>query len=270
MEIFFINEHNINQFRKRSFPQVMALGYFDGLHIGHREVIKTAINQAKGRNLPVAVMSFSPHPKVVLSNGKKQVQQLMTLNTKCVKLEEMGVDILYLVKFTKSFAQLSPMQFILDYVQGLGVNHVVAGFDFTFGYLGQGKLSNMSHYTQKQISVTQIEKIDFLDEKISSTAIRNRLNEGVVADLPHLLGHHYSIEAYWNGSEVQQFPCMAPAAGYYRVRVTRNDYQIETNVIVTVNRQVVFSTRLSDGWIGAITIEWLYNLEEMPFEKAQY
>ncbi len=246
------------------------MGYFDGLHIGHRKVIQTAINQAKIEQLPVSVMSFSPHPKVVLSNGEKQVQQLMTLEAKCEKLAEMGVNRLYLVQFTKSFAKLSPEAFILNYVQGLGVKHVVAGFDFTFGYKGQGKLANLTQYTNEPIQLTEVEKVEYCGEKISSTSIRNRLNEGAVADIHHLLGQHYSIDAFWNGSDLkQQFQCMLPAPGSYQVRLTGKQKQLETIMMITTNGHLVIPSRLSSDWYGNIRIEWLSNLEDIQFEQAQ-
>ncbi|MGX9135621.1 FAD synthetase family protein [Rummeliibacillus sp. JY-2-4R] len=270
MEIVFLNEDNIEQFQHQSSRQVLALGYFDGLHIGHRKVIQTAIDQAKIEQIPVSVMSFSPHPKVVLSNGKKQVQQLMTLEAKCEKLAKMGVNRLYLVQFTKSFAKLSPEDFILNYIHGLKVKHIVAGFDFTFGYKGQGTLANIAQYTNVPIQLTEVEKVEFCGEKISSTSIRKRLSEGAVADIQNLLGQHYTIDAYWNGSELkQQFQCMLPAPGSYQVRVTCEQKQLETVVMVTTNRHLVVPSRFPSELYGNIRIEWLNNFENIKFEQAQ-
>ena len=77
METIFITRDNLLNWQSRAVPTVMALGFFDGLHHGHRKVIQTALQKAKEKNLPLSVMSFFPHPKTVLSNGKKQVCYLM-------------------------------------------------------------------------------------------------------------------------------------------------------------------------------------------------
>ena len=114
----------------------MALGFFDGLHQGHRKVIQTALQKAKEKSLPLSVMSFFPDPKTVLSNGKKQVCYLMPLYEKEKMLEQLGVDRFYMVRFDKEFASLSPEQFVFQYLVKLGVLHAVAGFDFSYGSRG--------------------------------------------------------------------------------------------------------------------------------------
>ena len=73
METIFITRDNLLNWQSVATPTVMALGFFDGLHQGHRKVIQTALQKAKEKNLPLSVMSFFPHPKTVISNGKKQV-----------------------------------------------------------------------------------------------------------------------------------------------------------------------------------------------------
>ena len=104
METIYLNRENLAQWQEKAKPCVMALGFFDGLHNGHQEVVKTALKIAKEKNLPVAVMSFFPHPKSVLSDGKIQVDYLMPLSEKEKMLRELGVDLFYIVEFTKEFA----------------------------------------------------------------------------------------------------------------------------------------------------------------------
>ena len=94
METIYINRDNILNWQSVAKPTVMALGFFDGLHQGHRKVIQTALQKAKEKNLPLSVMSFFPHPKTVLSNGKKQVCYLMPISEKEKMLEQLGVDTL--------------------------------------------------------------------------------------------------------------------------------------------------------------------------------
>ncbi len=135
-------ELDVESFSKIETPEasVMALGYFDGVHKGHRAVIQTAIDEAKRRGIKAAVMTFYPHPKEVLGNPEKPMRYLTPLQSKINRLESLGVDVVYAVKFTKQFSQLTPKQFIDCFVVDLNVEHVVAGFDFTYGVKGSGDM----------------------------------------------------------------------------------------------------------------------------------
>ena len=113
METISLNRENLAHWQKKAEPSVMALGFFDGLHNGHCEVIKTALRMAKEKNVTLSVMSFFPHPKTVISNGKKQVCYLMPPSEKEERLQELGVDTFYIVEFDKEFASLSPEQVCL-------------------------------------------------------------------------------------------------------------------------------------------------------------
>ena len=122
METIFITRDNLLNWQSVATPTVMALGFFDGLHQGHRKVIQTALQKAKEKSLPLSVMSFFPHPKTVLSNGKKQVCYLLPISEKEKMLEQLGVDRFYMVRFDKEFASLSPQQFVFQYMVKLGVH----------------------------------------------------------------------------------------------------------------------------------------------------
>jgi len=89
METIFLNRENLAAWQEKARPSVMALGFFDGLHNGHCEVIKTALRKAKEKDVSLAVMSFFPHPKTVLSNGKKRVCYLMPPSEKEERLREL-------------------------------------------------------------------------------------------------------------------------------------------------------------------------------------
>ena len=88
-------------------------------------------------------MSFFPHPKVVISNGKEKVNYLMPISEKEKILKSLGVDTFYIVKFDKTFAQLSPEEFVAEYLTSLGVVHAVAGFDFTYGRRGAWEFESL-------------------------------------------------------------------------------------------------------------------------------
>jgi len=133
----------------------MALGFFDGFHLGHCEVIKTAFQKAKEKEVSLAVMSFFPHPKTVLSNGNKQICYLMPPVEKEKMLEKLGVNTFYLVKFEPKFASISPEEFVANYLNNLGVIHAVAGFDFTYGHKGKGNMERLKRDSFYFIWVTK-------------------------------------------------------------------------------------------------------------------
>ena len=234
METIHLNQGNLAEWQKKAGPNVMALGCFDGLHHGHCAVIKTALQKAKEKQVPLAVMSFFPHPKTVISNGKVHVKYLMPLAEKEAKLREMGVDIYYIVEFNQEFAGLLPEQFVAKYLNGLGVVHAVAGFDFSYGSRGAGNLKRLKQDSGGRIDVTTVAKVEQKGEKISSTCIRERLLNGKVAELPEFLGHYYRTESEWNGETFTLYPYYTlPASGRYEVILKNESGSVHREVIIT-------------------------------------
>ncbi|WP_413301278.1 bifunctional riboflavin kinase/FAD synthetase [Bacillus sp. 1P10SD] len=172
-------------------PLAMALGYFDGVHRGHQQVILEAKRQAEEQGLQSAVMTFDPHPSVVLGKSKKHVQYITPLSDKIKIIEELGIDYLFIVHFTSEFANLLPQEFIDQYVIGLNVKHVVAGFDYSYGRMGKGTMETLPFHSRDQLSYSVVPKLDHGEEKVSSTRIRHLLNEAKVNELPGLLGRYY-------------------------------------------------------------------------------
>ena len=138
MKTIIVNEKNLSIVQQNSERAVMALGFFDGVHKGHQQVILTAKKIAQNKGLKLAVMSFFPHPKTVFSN--EEMDYLMPMEKKAESFRSLGVDLFYIVDFTKSFAALQPKQFIKEYLVGLQVQHAVAGFDYTYGAKGAGTI----------------------------------------------------------------------------------------------------------------------------------
>lgn len=190
MEIIRLSfPYNINN----EFPPLaMALGYFDGVHRGHREVILEAKRQAASKGYHSAVMTFDPHPSVVLGKGRKHVQYITPLKEKISIIDKLGIDYLFIVHFSAEFANLLPQEFIDRYVIALNVHHVVAGFDFTYGRMGKGTMETLPFHSRDQFSHTVVAKFEQENEKVSSTRIRNLLKEGKTEQLPPLLGKFYT------------------------------------------------------------------------------
>ncbi|WP_421384659.1 bifunctional riboflavin kinase/FAD synthetase [Bacillus salacetis] len=188
-----ITVHHPHSFSSEDFPPLsMALGYFDGVHKGHQQVINTAVMEAEKRNLQSAVMTFDPHPSVVLGRKHKHVHYITPLQDKVRLIEELGVDYLFIVRFTSDFANLHPQEYVDQYIINLNVKHVSAGFDFTYGKLGKGNMETLQFHSRDKFTYTTVNKLTDEDEKISSTSIRHSLNEGEAAKVEKLLGRYYT------------------------------------------------------------------------------
>ena len=263
METIYLNRENLLEWQGKAKKNVMALGFFDGLHLGHCEVIKTAFQKAKEKKVSLAVMSFFPHPKTVLSNGKKQVCYLMPPTEKEKMLKKLGVDTFYFVKFDPEFASLSPEEFVANYLNNLGVIHAVAGFDFTYGHKGKGNMERLKIDSGGLIETTMVEKIECRGEKISSTCIRERLLQGKVEEIPDFLGHPYEVKGNWNGEELILQPYYTlPAPGRYVVTVNYESQSIHTEVSVHEHHGKLTLTLLKKmprTMRGSISIKWHYS-----------
>ncbi|WP_017727358.1 bifunctional riboflavin kinase/FAD synthetase [Halalkalibacterium ligniniphilum] len=192
METIFL-QHPLDVKKEQSPPTVMALGYFDGVHIGHQHVIEAGKHEAVKRGIQLAVMTFHPHPKEVLRKESEQMPYITPVEDKIEQMERLGIDRLYFVKFDHAFAQLTPQQFVDQYLIGLHVVHVVAGFDFTYGQLGKGTMETLPFHARNQLTQTTVAKIEREGVKISSTKIRELLEKGEVEKIPFYLGRDYEV-----------------------------------------------------------------------------
>ncbi|WP_416723004.1 bifunctional riboflavin kinase/FAD synthetase [Bacillus stercoris] len=186
--------HPHHLMKEEQAKSVMALGYFDGVHLGHQKVIGTAKEIAEEKGLTLAVMTFHPHPSHVLGRDKEPKDLITPLEDKINQIEQLGTEILYVVKFNEVFASLSPKQFIDQYIIGLNVQHAVAGFDFTYGKYGKGTMETMPADLDGKAECTMVEKLTEQDKKISSSYIRTALQNGDVELANVLLGQPYFIK----------------------------------------------------------------------------
>lgn len=237
LEYIHVTSNNRVQTLLRTKPCVMALGFFDGVHLGHQQVIKEAKRVAVEQELPLVIMSFFPHPKEVLSNGKKIIPYLMPINDKRKIFEELGADCFYLIQFTKEFAGLSPREFVQTYLKDFGAKQVAAGFDFTYGHQGKGNMDTMKNHSDGKIEGIKVEKLEWEGEKISSTLIRNLILAGEMERIASYLGNDYQIEGRIifrkKHVEVVLHPYyLMPASGWYEVTV--NLHQETTTQIAVV------------------------------------
>ncbi|MBB4823885.1 riboflavin kinase/FMN adenylyltransferase [Sporosarcina luteola] len=190
MEIFELDyPHHVTIDRTGEYS--LAIGFFDGLHKGHQQVIGHAVQKAAELGVRSAVMTFNPHPSHLFGDGKDKVGYITPYEEKVKVLDGLGVDVLFIVRFDWELASLSPKQFIDIFIKGLHVKHVTAGFDFTFGSKGVGTMEQMSLLSDGSYGTTVIEKVEDENEKISSTRIRSLLAAGNVEKTAQLLGRPF-------------------------------------------------------------------------------
>lgn len=167
---------------------VAAIGFFDGIHKGHQQLILKAQKLAKQQNRKSAVITFSPHPSVVLKKSKEDVQYLTPLHEKQAILNEMNIDIMYIITFNETLSQLSPKAFVDHFIIGLNIKHLITGFDFTYGHKGKGNIHTLNDDADGYFDISVVEKYQQNDEKVSSTRIRHLLTQGKVEEVHELMG----------------------------------------------------------------------------------
>lgn len=240
MKIILVDERNLPMIQENSQQSVMALGFFDGVHRGHEKVIQQAKTAADQRGLPLAIMSFFPHPKTVFSN--QEVDYLMPMEQKAKQLEKLGADIFYIVEFTKTFASLSPQVFIENYLVKFQVQHAVAGFDYTYGSKGAGTIETIEAHSDGRVTVEMATEYKLYGSKVSSTCLRKLLKKGQVEMITSLLGRAYKIE-YHVLKGVKEFYTI-PCAGKYFVTAIHKNRMISQVIEVTAQQKIIFQKEM--------------------------
>lgn len=176
---------------------VLILGFFDGVHRGHQEVIKKGISIAKEKGLKAAVMTFNRHPGIVYrSFDMSHYAYLTPLKRKEELMEAIGVDLLYEVNFTSKFGSLSPQEFVDQYIVNWNAKVVVAGFDYTYGKKAEANMSNLPDYAKGRFEVVTVSKKEEEHKKISSTRVRQVISEGKIDEANELLGYIYETSGF--------------------------------------------------------------------------
>ncbi|WP_052158935.1 FAD synthetase family protein [Halobacillus sp. BBL2006] len=188
-----IKHHITNHIQENSQPCVMALGFFDGVHLGHQKIIQTAKKLAKDKGLKLAVMTFAQHPSSVIPKGPTITNFITPLSEKAEVFEQFGVDFLYVVDFTKEVAKVPHQQFVDQYLCGLNSKHVVAGFDYKYGFKGQGDMKQLPIDSKGRFEVTTVSKFEKHEQKVSSTLLRSLISTGRVEEIPQYLGRSYEM-----------------------------------------------------------------------------
>jgi riboflavin kinase/FMN adenylyltransferase len=186
--------HNINDY-KPSGPTVVTVGTFDGVHLGHRDIFKRMVRISEERGMESIVVTFDPHPRLVIHPDSKDLKFINTQERKNKLIEQSGIDALIIIPFTREFANTPSSDFVKNYlVDKLKVGKLIVGYDHHFGKDRQGSfnelmgLGKIYGFLVEEISAREVNGIP-----ISSTKIRNALISGDVKLANSLLGYDYSI-----------------------------------------------------------------------------
>jgi riboflavin kinase/FMN adenylyltransferase len=170
-------------------PCVLALGNFDGVHLGHRRLLEQGLEEALRLDVEFSVLIFEPHPLKVLF-PEREIKLLSTSEERLATFAAIGVQTVYRLSFTKEMANTSPEQFVEKVLVPLGVIHVVVGFNYSFGAQGRGNPELLKDLGKKYgfgVSVLQAQTMG--DRVISSSSIRKALLNGDIGLAGSLLGH---------------------------------------------------------------------------------
>ena len=170
--------HNIKNYQPKK-PSILTIGTFDGLHIGHQKIIRNLVSKAKKEDLCSLVLTFFPHPRMVLQKDT-QLKMIDTLEEKRQLLEKLGVEILIIQPFNREFSRMTAIEYTRDIlVNGLGISKLIIGYDHRFGRNREATIEDLKrfgldyNFTVEEIPVQDVESI-----AVSSTKIRNAIITG--------------------------------------------------------------------------------------------
>ena len=174
----------------------VTIGNFDGVHIGHQCIFNRIQSEAKQAGAKTAVMTFDPHPKMILHPERRPFYLIATKEEKMALLEKNGIDAAFLIPFSLDFAKTTAQTFVQDILwQHLRVRKVFIGHDYTFGYGKEGNQAFLEKYGQNLgFSVSVIDAVKLSDTIISSTLVRQCILDGEIHKAMTFLGRPYNIK----------------------------------------------------------------------------
>ncbi len=188
-------------------PCVACIGYFDGMHKGHQELLNLSLKIAKKKKMKSAVITFDPDPWSVFF-PEKRLQHLFTLEDKIHFAKMKGFDCFYILEFTKDFAS-NPTDAFHQILAQMQVQHLICGFDFRYAYKNSGNIHTLSE--QSYFDVLVVDSVNEQSIKISTSRIEPLVCQGQVLKANRLLGYIYSIEGtivkgFQRGSKILGIP----------------------------------------------------------------
>jgi riboflavin kinase/FMN adenylyltransferase len=176
-----------------SRPSVVSIGNFDGLHLGHREILKTVVRRAKELGAQSVAITFSPHPIQFLLPDRAP-RLISTHEGKIRLIQSMGIDLLLILQFDHAFSRMSPEHFVRQYlIEGLKARSVCIGGNFNFGYRQRGTIDTLREF-RSYFEVIEVPPVRVRGTIVSSSRIRELVAAGEVSGACRLLGRWFQIE----------------------------------------------------------------------------
>lgn len=185
--------NNLNKY-KSSNKSILTLGTFDGVHLGHTEILKKLVSQSKKENLESIVLTFFPHPRMVLQKDS-DIKLLNTIEEKAELLEKVGIKNLIIHPFSQEFSRLTAEEFVKNIlVDQLNIAKIIIGYDHRFGRNRTANIDDLIEFGKAyNFEVEQISAEEVNDITISSTKIRNALLDGDIELANNFLSYKYFL-----------------------------------------------------------------------------
>ncbi len=236
--------HHLNDFNKLD-KAVVTIGTFDGVHLGHQQIINSLKQKASEIGGETVILTFFPHPRMILHPEDESLKLITTMHEKAALLKKFGIDHLIITPFTRDFSNLSPGDYIKNIlVDKIGTRKIVIGYDHRFGKDREGGLQQLTDLSAIYgFDVDEIPEQDVHSVAVSSTRIRQALLKGDIADANDFLGHTFSLNGkVVRGDQIGRqlgYPTanlfveegykLIPADGIYAVTINIPSEQIKEN-----------------------------------------
>lgn len=178
-----------------AYKPVVTIGTFDGVHLGHREVISELKRYSALSGGESVVFTFEPHPRIIIAPQEDSLRLLSTKSEKIRLMEKIGIDHLVIYPFTSEFSKLSYDEFVSEIlVKGMNISSLVVGYDHRFGKGRQGNFNSLEILSRSlNFKVEQMSQLVVDNKIVSSTRIRQALGAGDIVKANHFLGYQYSL-----------------------------------------------------------------------------
>ena len=175
---------------------VLTVGTFDGIHLGHREIIKELLKIAKEKDLVSSLLTFEPHPKTVVQDSPHRIKLLTTLEEKLEILHKIGLERVIIAKFTREFSEMNYKNFVEEILLSrLKSTHIIIGYDHSFGRNRIGNFRELENLSKMfSFNLMEVGPFKIENQTVSSTRIRAFIDDGDMGNATQMLGHRYFLE----------------------------------------------------------------------------
>lgn len=255
---------------------ILTLGTYDGVHLGHQQIISSLVNRAKDKNVESVLFTFDPHPRKVLHPDSYTTKLIDSIPEKLRKFEKLGLDTVVLYPFTRDFSRLSAMEFVRDIlVNQVHISEMHIGYDHHFGKNREGSFTELVELGEiYRFEVFQLQAVEVNEMTVSSTKVRKAILDGQIEIANNMLGSPFQIEGIVvQGNKIGRtigFPTanihvldsekIIPKNGIYIVQISIEN-QMHKGVMSIGSRPTVEDN-------GAITLEvFIFDFSEEIYGK---